>query len=270
MAQGYARIGEPLNLCTEGRRWLSEVCLAECDSAHSEHALVLGATPWLGRFLGERHQRVTLVDRSEAMLRMARAELVSNAASAQIDFVEAAWLELPALVGAADTVVGDNSMSFLPFPSAWTQLCDLLAQRMTRNGRLVTRICSPPTRHCSEPVAQIVAEFLARESINFTELRARLLFADWSPDTYEIDTEQVLRSFENNQTLFEPLLRRFPLTPDNDLLTIEKYRGAGARYTAPPLGEALEVFRTRFKVMSVHFGPYAMSDYFPLVVAVRK
>jgi len=57
---------------------------------------------------------------------------------------------------------------------------------------------------------------------------------------------------------------------DNDLVAMEKYRGVNAIYYAPTLDRALEVIGDTFVIRSVHFGPYAMSEYFPLIIASRR
>jgi hypothetical protein len=92
----------------------------------------------------------------------------------------------------------------------------------------------------------------------------------WDDTTYAIDTEKVIRSFDSNLPLFEQLIERFSPQSDNDLITVRKYRNAGAKYFAPPVPAILDIFRTKFDVTALHFGPYPMSEYFPLLVASRR
>jgi hypothetical protein len=119
------------------------------------------------------------------------------------------------------------------------------------------------------PIEELVAGFTRRTSINYTEVRAALLFAHWNPVTYAINTEEVLDSYESNRRLFAPLLKRCADGVDNDLLTVRKYKSSGAVYYAPPLGEVLSLMGSSFRIRSVHYGPYAMSQYFPLIVASK-
>jgi hypothetical protein len=41
-------------------------------------------------------------------------------------------------------------------------------------------------------------------------------------------------------------------------------------YHVPRLDDALDVLRECFEVREVHFGPYELSPYFPLVVAAKQ
>lgn len=265
MVRGYDLIQEPLNLWESGRRWFSEVCALDSGEA-GRHGLVLGATPWLGALLARTHRHVTLIDGSDTMLENARRAL---APSVDATYVRSSWQSLPAADALYDTVLSDNGFSYLPFPDGWVHLCHELASRMRPGGRLAARILSVPIRHRSETVDEIVARFAAQERINYTEVRAALLFSHWRETTFSIDTERVLRTYDDHAAAFETLLDRCAEGEPNDLVTIEKYRGAGAVYYAPPLDEWLGIIRRRFRVDGVHFGPYAMSEYFPLVSAVR-
>ena len=265
MHTGYAFIKEPLNLCQAGRTWLAGIYDHECNGARQD-ALVLGATPWIAKLLRRDHRRVVLVDASAEMLRMARRELSGDQA---IELVQADWSTIPLRAELIDSVIADNSFSFVPFPEAWIGLCDELETRMRSGGRLLIRVCSVPAGHRSSSVDEIVEQFMAHESINYTEVRATLLFSQWDNATYAIRTEAALAEFEANRASFERLFARFPILPDNDLVTVTKYRGSGAIYYAPPLPEILKVIGRTFRVRSVHFGPYVMSQYFPLLVASK-
>jgi SAM-dependent methyltransferase len=268
MSAGWHLIGEPLNLHEAGQRWFADVCGATQPDRDSL-GIVLGATAWMGSLLRGMHREVALVDMSQAMLAMARAELGAEAAPTGVEFVQGHWQHLPAWRAVAGTVLGDNSFSFLEFPDGWTRLADQLADRMHPGARLFIRVLSMPVQHRAATVGEIVEQFVARESINFTEVRAALLFAHWRQSGYRIDTEEVLRTFESHAAAFAPLLDRCPPGQANDLVTVTKYRGSGAVYYAPPLDEILHALRLRFRIKGVHFGPYAMAEYFPLVVAER-
>jgi hypothetical protein len=265
MAHGYNLIQEPLNLLDAGRRWWADVC-ARGAREPQHHGLVLGATPWLGALLSRTHACVTFIDGSEAMLANARAEL---GASVNATYVRSGWHALPNDSGPFDTVFSDNGFSYLPFPAGWVQLCDDLASAMRPGARLFARALSRPEGHRRETATEIVSRFAALERINYTEVRAALLFSHWRDAGFSIDTQSALDTYDAHASAFATLLARSPAGEPNDLVTMEKYRGAGAVYYAPPLDQWLAVLRHRFRVEAVHFGPYAMGDYFPLVSAVR-
>jgi hypothetical protein len=272
MFSGYSFIREPLNLCAAGQRWFRGVYERERHGEGTSNGLVLGATPWLGRLLCQLERHVTCVDMSAAMLQLSR-NLFSDHPEAGLEppeLIQANWLEMPSFDTSLSNVVGDNSFSYLTYPDGWRRFCDELADRMEPRAALITRLCSVPYKHCHQSIDQIIDQYVENDSINYTEVRAALLFAHWNCSTYEIDTERVLDVFEANEAKFARLFARFPVTLDNDLLTIRKYRGANARYFAPPLPNILDVVGRRFCVTAVHFGPYALSEYFPLLVAHRR
>jgi SAM-dependent methyltransferase len=271
MHTGYAFIKEPLNLWQAGQKWLTGIYEQERDRTR-QGALVLGATPWLAKLLCRNYRRVVLVDVNEAMLRLSGQELSEDpaASDAKIEFVQADWTAMPLFPEPFSMVIGDNSFTFLPFAEVWNYLCEELDARMCCGAKLLIRVLSVPAGHRSISADEIVERFIAYDSINYTEVRANLLFSQWDEGTYAISTERALAEFEANQASFQRLFARFPILPDNDLITVTKYRGSGMIYYAPPLPEVLKLIERTFRVTSVHFGPYAMSQYFPLLVASKE
>jgi hypothetical protein len=266
MAHGYNLIQEPLNLGDTGRRWWADICASDSPEPQ-QHGLVLGATPWLGALLSRTHACVTFIDGSDTMLANARAEL---GASVNARYVQSGWHTLPKGSAPVDTVCSDNGFSYLKFPAGWAQLCDELASGMRPGARLFARALSCPNGHRQETATEIVSRFAGLERINYTEVRAALLFSHWRDAVFSIDTQRALDTYDANAAAFATLLPKGHAGEPNDLQTMEKYRGAGAVYYAPPLDQWLAVVRRRFRVEAVHFGPYAMGEYFPLVSAVRR
>jgi|GEM_PF-4206742 len=269
MIHGYTSIREPLKLTGLSQQWVRKV-YESVDTEPESMGLVLGATSWMAALLAERYGQVVVADISPSMLRLATEEIgqyASGDSLQSVKFVESNWFDLPPALQALDIVAGDNSFSFLPYPDGWVELCETLADRMRPEARLIMRVLSVPSTHRALSADEIIDKFDA-EGINFTEVRTTMLFAHWNPATYGIDTEAVSRTFERNRTKLDRLLR-LSATKDNDLVTVLKYKGSGAVYYAPPLGKVLALVGKFFRVASVHFGPYCMSDYFPLIVASR-
>ena len=268
MVNGYSLIGEPLNLCIGGQAWFRHV-LEEQYFDHDCVGLVLGATSWLSVLLSKSVRRVVVVDNSAQMILMSRSTAAIAECSSRIDFVQADWLSLPAFSEPLGLAVGDNSFHFMTYPTNWGNLCDQLADNMRPRGLLITRIPSIPASHSRSSPTEIVNRFFLKESINFTELRATLLFSHCDPNSFAIDTEAVLKTFESTRHIFTPLLERFP-QPNNDLLTIFKYKNAGIVYYAPTLDRVIDILQRRFDILAIHFGPTELRYYYPLIVAVRK
>jgi len=268
MAHGYELIGEPLNLHRTGRSWFKHAFEGQ-TSVPNGCALVLGATPWLVDYFLEHGRSVLVADKSTVMLDGLRTRLSPRSLAKSYHSLNYNWTRLPNTIADLAVTVGDNSFSFLPFPTAWVDLCTFLSARMLPQAVLAIRICSPPRQHRRRTAAALIADFVKTGRFNWTELRAAILFSCWNANDGTIRTEEALATFNSDRVAFETLLRQHSAV-DNDLVTIEKYRGVNAIYYAPTLDRALEIVSDRFFIRSVHYGPYAMSEYFPLILASRR
>jgi hypothetical protein len=266
MAVGYEHIDEPLKLGVKGQRWFTREDATESDTSP---ALVLGAVGWLAQYAAGRRSSVTIADCSQRMLSIARDSLTDDARR-KVQTLVGQWSEIGFASETLGLVLGDNSFSYLPFPQSWDSMCTLLHDQMRSGGRLLARVLSVPTSHRSnQDLGDIAAEFESKALINYTEVRLRALFNVWCPETYQIPCETALQAFESNLPAFASLLARAPSSIPNDLLGIRKYIGSGAVYFAPPLQEVLRIFSGHFRVTHVAFGDYPMSQYFPLIVAMK-
>jgi hypothetical protein len=265
MSVGYGRIEEPLNLKSAGQAWLWTILKHYRPHLTGGRALILGAIPWLADKLSRSWEVVFVVDRSEAMLDMLRSPQFSRR---KVELIQCDWSHLPCQCSSLDLVIGDNSFSFLPYPAGWESLCANLSSRMSPGAVMLNRICSAPARHCiGASATHLTKWFIQNESVSCTALRAAILFACLDRSSSRIDTEAALEMFERDRATFERALSERGVGEVNDLVTMNKYRGTGASYYAPALGDALDLIARHFDVPGVHFGPYAMSEYFPLIVA---
>jgi hypothetical protein len=271
MRRAYELNGEPLRLLDAGQRWFTRVLAHEYSPHPNAGALVLGATPWLTGIISETVARTIIVDTSAAMLALCEtATRPAAGGTNQASFVRGNWLALPESVHGLDLVAGDNSFNFLPYPEHWDEMVDVLDDRMSVGSVLFARVLSVPASHRRLCAAEIVSEALSRRvPVNLTAVRAALLFAHWDERNWIIRPEEALATFETHQREFDPVLCDTPDSAANDLLSIEKYRGTGATYFVPPLAEAIQRFGRRFRVQAVYFGPYELSQYFPLIVASK-
>jgi hypothetical protein len=263
----YALSDEPLNLRAKGQEWFNAIYRHESRPDQSV-GLVLGGTPWMGAMLATRLERTIMVDINPAMLRTAASDIgaAGDACGQRVEYVCANWLSLPDFNAPIDVVVGDGCMNFLKYPEGWCQFIDRVVTKLSSHAKLLIRFWAIPPTHKSETVDEIISGYMCRESIAYTEVRAHLLFAHWEPDIMAIRTERVVDIFDANETKFGPLFRRFP-APTNDLTTIRKFRNSGFVSYTPRLDDVLTLLSTTFKVTGVHFGPYGLAAYFPLIVA---
>jgi SAM-dependent methyltransferase len=268
MRRAYELNGEPLRLLDQGQRWFEGVMSNDTEMRRRSSALALGATPWLVELLSRKCLRTTVVDASAAMLELCTS---TRSTTGRVDTIQCNWLDMPASSTDFDVVVGDNAFSFLRCPDQWERLLDILAERVAPNGRVLSRLLVIPTGHCRSHPADLVRDVLARRTpVNFTALRVALLLAHWDAADWTIVPEEALATFDSHRAEFDPLLCDVANIAANDLLTIEKYRGTAVTYFVPPLEQAIALFERRFRVRAVHFGPYDMSEYFPLIVASKQ
>jgi hypothetical protein len=274
MRSSYELNGEPLALQDNGQRWFRQILAREYQVADTSAGLVIGATPWLSALMHSTLRRTTVVDASLLMLDLCAKFVRSKVAfdpDRQLRCERCNWLALPRTTHRFDIVAGDNSFNFLRYPAEWHRVLELLADRISDSGLLLLRTMSIPGAHCRLSPAEIVAQALLEcRPVNFTAIRVALLLAHWDPATYTIRPEDALGTFEDHRATFEPLLCGLLNTAENDLLTIEKYRGTGAMYFVAPLEHTIALVDRKFRVQAVHFGPYSLSEYFPLIVASKR
>jgi hypothetical protein len=270
VSERYAQVGEPLNLRGSARAWFAAIFERQALPARSL-ALVLGATPWIARMLRRAQDHTTLVDINPKMLDTARAEIPpsEDSAAGTLELIEANWLALPALRAPIAIAIGDNSFSFLRYPEEWRQLCDALAERMHPGATLMARFLTLPIGRPTT-VEQIIEQTLGATDVNYTAMRTAMLFAGASDDTFELYLARAVEMFDAHRADLAALFERCPCTPDNDFFAIERWRESRGVLYAPPLAHVLDTLGHRFRVRDIHFGPFDMAQYFPLIVATRK
>lgn len=274
MRRSYELIDEPLNLSSKGQQWFTRILAEHYHTAASANGLVLGATPWLSVLMCGAVAKTVVADASAVMLEMCESSVNARWGGRprqNVSYLHSDWLSMPHAIRDLRLVVGDNSFSFLRYPTDWTCLRDALADRMADGAMLLCRVCSVPAGHRPLSSRDIIERAIhVPAPLNLTAIRAALLFAHWNPDTYAIRPEAALSTFERDRLQFEQILRGTPNPSENDLVSIEKYRGTDAAYYAPPLAEVIALFERRFHVRAVYFGPYEMSQYFPLIAASKR
>jgi hypothetical protein len=268
MSIGYELNQEPLLLSARGQSWFESIYNFYSNET-SNSALVLGGVAWMASILAKSCKEINVIDHSSTMLENVWLN-ASETARSKLILTHSEWQDLSFPRQKLDVVLGDNSFTYMKFPLCWQQLSNIVADNMNQNGLLFLRSFSVPEDHVKQSVEEIVGHYRNQESINFTEVRTRLLFSQWDSVSYDIFPEQVLDYFIRNQDVFKCLMDGLPPGANNDLETMSKYRNSNLVYAAPPLLEKIKVLKERFDILGIHFGPYQMNEYFPLVVARRR
>ena len=236
-------------------------------SSNARFGLVLGGTPWLAAHMQSTLDKTIVVDISPEMLETAKKQVgaQNNADPRKIDFLCANWLSLPDLGRPVDVVAGDNCLTFITYPGGWRHLFEALRTKMNAGSQYILRVAAVPDSHRPLSIGDIVAKYSDSESLNFTEVRAQLLFSYWNPKLKAIDTEEVVKMFEAHVSEFQAILKRGG--EKNDLAAIRKFRNTGFVLFAPRLNEMLSFLEEYLAIEDVSYGDYGMAEYFPLIVA---
>lgn len=262
----YELSHEPLNLRTKGQTWFRAV-FDKHLLPNAKFGLVLGGTPWLGAHMERSLDRTIVADIAPEMLATAKKQIDAQAAidPRKIEFLCANWLSLPDFGRPVDVVAGDNCLTFITYPGGWKHLFEALRTKMSTEGQVLLRVAAIPDSHRALSIGDIVAKYVDVESLNFTEVRAQLLFSYWNPKLNAIDTEEVVKIFDAHIGEFQEILRRGG--ERNDLVAIRKFRNTGFVLFAPRLNEMLRFLEDYLVIEDVSYGDYGLSEYFPLIVA---
>ena len=258
-AQSWALRASPLRPAPEDveiyerefRRW------HEATRPVPLHALLLGVTPEIATMSWPAGTRLLAVDRSQAMIRG-----VWPGAALGHMAVCSAWAALPLPDRTQDLLIGDGSFSALT-ADAYTAMMQNLRRVIRPQGLVLMRFFTRPDR--PEAPASAFADLRAGRIGSFHAFKWRLAMAlhgsldagvrladIWSAWHDAIpDPEEVARE------------RGWPLPA---VLTIDDFRGVGARYTFPTLAEARAVMAAGFEEASCHFPTYELGERCPILV----
>ena len=265
MADTYSQAEEPLNLLGASRAWFDSEYYGYRQS-RKQAALILGATPWLANLCLGNHQHVHLMDLSRKMLGFNKAESVNAANGIHHHCMN--WVAISELEAVFDTVCGDNSFSFIP-KGHWQQFISDLSEKMRSGAMLISRFFSVPEIYSPLNRAELISHYRRHDSINFTEMRCRMMFTGLNIDEFEIDTGDVIDQYISNISEYQQVTASTKIeeTLLNDVL---KYRGTNIRLFVPKVSKIIEFLAPCFRLVKVSYGSYGMSEFFPLIIAMRR
>jgi hypothetical protein len=178
------------------------------------------------------------------------------------------WTAISSLEPVFDTVCGDNSFSFIP-KECWQEFIYDLAKKMSSGSVLISRFFSVPENYTPINRAELIQHYRVLDNINFTEMRCRMMFTALNIDEFEIDTRQVIDQYVGNISEYQ-LVSKVMKIEETLLNDVLKYRGTNIKLFVPKVSKIIELLSPCFRLLKVAYGSYGMSEFFPLIIAVRK
>jgi hypothetical protein len=265
MADTYSQACEPLNLLGTNQAWFNNEYF-RYNQGSKNAALILGATPWLTTLCLGNHQHVHLMDLSKKMLRLNKT--ASADAESRIHHHCMNWMAISTLQHAFDTVCGDNSFAFIP-KECWKEFINDLSTKMSSGSVLISRFFSVPEIYTPMNRAEIIRHYRLHHKINFTEMRCRMMFTALNIDESEIDTQEAIDQYLGNISEYQRVTEDMKIeeTLLNDVL---KYKGTHIKLFVPRVSKIIELLSPCFQLIKVTYGSYGMSEFFPLIIAMRR
>lgn len=180
---------------------------------------------------------------------------------------KADWRALPLEAETLNAVVGDGSLNVLPELGQYPAVLKELHRVLVAQGHVVIRCFIRPD--VVEPVPAIVAAALAGQVGSFHGLKWRLAMALAGLSGACVAVSDIHAVFEASFS------SRFALSeatgwPQEQIDTIDAYRGSPTRYTFPTLDQMREQCERWFDVVKVAYGSYESADRYPTLTLVRK
>jgi SAM-dependent methyltransferase len=182
--------------------------------------------------------------------------------------VEGSWSEAILEAGGFQAALGDGALTCLPYPAGYNALFAEMARLLAPGGRLALRLFAAP-RDC-ESIDDLVALAGRGQGGSFSAFRMRLAMALAAQNGGNIHTPLILETFE---TRFADRQRVLTLNgwTDDDIETIEIYRGSSAWYAYPTVAQVQAVVPAGFSVIeAASSGGYELADRCPILVLERR
>ena len=260
----WSRVGPPLKPSPEDTALTLSALQVVFDTTHGPCRIaVLGVTPELVQLPWP--QRVTLdaFDHSADMI----ARVWQPHPTVHSSVHEADWRALPLDAGTLHAAVGDGSLNVLPDLDQYPAVLGELHRVLVAQSRVVIRCFIRPD--VAEPVPALVAAVLGGQVGSFHALKwclAMTLAGVSGASVAVADIHEVFEaSFPSRSALSEATG-----WPQEQIDTIDAYRGSPTRYTFPTLVQMREQCERWFEVVTVAYGTYELADRYPTLTLARK
>ena len=173
------------------------------------------------------------------------------------------WLDMPFMAGCFDFIIGDGSLTLLSYPLEYERVFAEASRVLNPGGKILIRLFASP--EAAESCAKVCDHALRGRIAGFHAFKWRLAMAaaaeSHSPNIRVVDVHSVFDRFLPDRKR----LAKATGWSDEDIATIDLYRGSPARYSYPTLAQLRHVFAQRFNETGLRYGSYELAERCPIL-----
>lgn len=250
-AKKWNRLGSPLRPCAEDVKNFRYAI-----GNDPGRCLLLGVTPELAGLA----QDITAIDNS--------ADMIGALWHGKREAILGDWLDMPFVGGAFDTIIGDGCLVLLSHPEQHRRFFEQSSRVISPGGKVALRLFV-------SAIQQENPELVCREALDgkmqgFHAFKWRLSMAIAS-----VSVNQTFRVAETLATFDRLIPDRALLASvtgwsNEDIETIDFYRGSEALYSYPTLAQVRQAIPPSLKETGLVFGHYELADRCPIIILQSK
>jgi hypothetical protein len=222
--------------------------------------LLMGVTPELCSLPRGKRSRVIAAELSADMIRA----VWPGRLRPRDEVLCADWRRIPLRSGSIDVALSDGSLTNLPFPSGYAEVCAELRRVLGVEGRWVARCFVQASR--PEAVQDVLADLADGRAGGFHAFKWRLAMALQPNAEAGVVLAEVWKALHETEHDFEALASRYGW-PVDAVRTIEAYRGLETRYSFPSLADLRDLFADAgFSILEASVPSYELGDRCPTLV----
>jgi SAM-dependent methyltransferase len=232
------------------------------SQAAESRFLLYGGTPELRSIFQSLNYPLTMVDRSEQMVR-AMGLLTENRQplSSNENFKRHAWLKMTALEQSFDVLLGDDAINMVSWPE-FELFLQQAWQCLRPGGLFVCHLLVKPSAAVLEKnFSDLESEFRRGELKSIYDLASRLNFLCWDPHRYALGWQKTILQLGKER------LARFK--PELDF--IETFGCCNSQFFCPPIQDFERLVEDYFTIKEIfypHEHDYCLFE--PVYVLERK
>lgn len=262
-AKQWRFVGLPLRPAREDVR-IMEGLVKDYGQGRHLLALLFGVTPELAAMDWPEGARLLAVDRSEGMIRHVWPRSGLGVAS---HMIRGDWNALPIRGGSLDMVIGDGFYTPLNYPQDYLRLGYELYRVLRPGGFYLIRAFIRP--EVAEGIHVVKHDLFAGRIGSFHAFKWRLAMALHGSLHEGVRLSEVWNQWHAMRCEADQL--GVPLNwPEEEIATINAYRGVETRYTFPTLAELRDALHPLFIEKECHIPEYELGERCPILLLARR
>lgn len=257
-AAQWQRVGAPLKPCPEDGRHMLELLSPVHRSRPQVNIGMLGVTPELVQLPWPASTHLHAFDHSQAMI---EAVWTPNPAiPCTVTLSE--WQRIPRDDHSLDAVIGDNSLGVLPDLASYRAVLSRIHELLREDGLMCLRFFIRPSD--SEALGAIADDALRGKIGSFHALKWRIAMSLSQEPAFSVAVADIHAAFEAMFPDRQALAAAGDWERDT-IDTIDAYLGAPTRFTFLTLDALTATCSDFFRLDSVRYGSYELSERCPTI-----